>query len=384
MKIALGMIIRNLNSEKELMNYILNASMFGHKLESVIVAHTHGVNSGIAGIISKYVNLYTIDLNNPSYAIEEMQHRGISNDIIEVLCKCSVDTKRGLVPYGFNRMLVVTEAILRGIETLFFVDSDVYPTALMNKAGNQTLEKVDYFGTHLKHLNTGSDVTTGEYSGYNILPPAKFDGMDDFLDGMQKESMKHYWQTSCDHRSLVFQQEETVPVECNKVIGGNNAIKLSSFAKLPPFFSSHYVVNDEMFLCRGEDTVLGLEIEKCGIKCTDIGLNPLHDTYKNFPSEPNLREDADIQKRFYYACTGWVGRNPFFNYLLGNDIKATRESQRISLKKGLSALSKYTSNPKFNTVLQNFDASWDGIDRYISEYERTREAWNAFMERTDY
>jgi len=381
MKAALGMIIKSVDSEKELMNFILNASMFGHKLDCVIVAYTHNLSLGVKEKISELIPFHTVDTKNPHYCIEKMRHHGVPDDQAKILCECPVNTDRGLIPYGFNRNLVVMEAILRGIDTLFFVDSDVYPTVLKQKPNGAALEKVDFFGAHLAHLNNGSDATTGEYSGYNILPPCKFDGMDDLLDGVQKSCMKQYWQTSEAHRSLVFQPDNANAVPSNKILGGNSAIKLSSFAKLPPFFSSQYIVDDEMFFSRGEDTVLGLEIKKSGIVCTDVGIYPMHDTYKDFPTEPNLKSDRNTQERFYYACTGWVGRNPFLNYLLGNDLKATRERQRKSLEKGLNALSKYSSNPKFKKVLRNFDVSWDNTDRYISEYERTREAWSVFTER---
>ena len=139
-----------------------------------------------------------------------------------------------------------------------------------------------------------------------------------------------------------------------------------------------------MFLCRGEDTVLGLEIAKSGAVCTDIGLNPLHDTYKNFPAEPNLRADPDTQNRFYYACTGWVGRNPFLSFVRGDDMKSVREYQRERLASGLRALAGYTSNPRFLSVMSNFETSWDSFGRYVNEYERVLEAWEEFKLRSDY
>jgi len=279
-------------------------------------------------------------------------------------------------------MMVVMEAILREIDTLFFVDSDVYSRVLKRNTDGQIFEEeVDFFGAHLEHLRSGSEVTTGEYSGYNILPPAYFDGMNDFLAGVQKSEMFEYWKTSETHRSLVIQPDDITAKPCKKILGGNMAIKLSAFAKLPPFFSSHYTLDGELFLCRGEDTVLGMEIAQGGIKCTDIGINPLHDTYKEYPKEPDLKGDKSVQDRFYYACTGWVGRNPFFNHVLGNDLNTTRDYQRPHLDRGLRALSDYTSNPRFLGVLKNFDISWDNVDRYISEFNQVTNAWHKFMER---
>ena len=377
-KKALGMIVRSLDSETELMGFVENAEKYGHKLDCVIVAYTHQHDPQVENSIRQKLPIYTVDINDPQYCKEQMQHRGVSTSAVKEMLECPIDTTGGLVPYGFNRMMVVMEAILRGMDTLFFIDSDVYPRALIRKHDKIALEEIDFFGAHLDYLNSGSQVTTGEYSGYNILPHASFKGMTDLLAGVQKSSMQEYWEESETHRCLMIQKENKEAKPCKKVLGGNMAIKLSAFSKLPPFFSSYYTVDGEVFLCRGEDTVLGQEIAKGGIKCTDIGLNPLHDTYKNYPVEPNLHEDRSTQERFYYACTGWVGRNPFFNYILGNDIKATREYQREHLELGLKALADYTKNPKFLKILRNFDISWDDLDRYINEFERVSEAWENF------
>ena len=382
MKKALGMIVRSLDSETELMGFIENAEKYGHKLDCVIVAYTHQHDMQVEQSISKKVPFYAVNINDPGYCKEQMIRRGIPEAARKTLLECPVDTKKGLVPYGFNRMIVVMEAILRGMDTLFFIDSDVYPTVIRKEDDKLVLDEIDFFGAHLEHLNSGSQVTTGEYSGYNILPPASFEGMGDLLIGVQKSNMKEYWEKSETHRCLIIQKKNIEAKPCKKVLGGNMAIKLSAFSKLPPFFSSHYTMDGELFLCRGEDTILGLEIAQGGVTCTDIGLNPLHDTYKNYPNEPDLRNDKSIQDRFYYACTGWVGRNPFFNHILGNDIKATREYQRSHLETGLKGLADYTNNPKFLEVIKNFDVSWDDLDRYINEFEGVSEAWEEFKKGT--
>jgi len=380
-KKALGMIIRSLDSETELMGFIENAEKFGHKLDCVIVAYTCQHDPKVERRISEKVPFYAVNINNPLYCKEQLLKRGVSDAAMKVLLECPVDTKSGLVPYGFNRMIVVMEAILRGMDTLFFIDSDVYPRVLKKNGDKLELEDIDFFGAHLQHLNSGAQVTTGEYSGYNILPHASFDGMGDLLAGVQKSNMLEYWEKSETHRCLVIQEENPEAKPCKKVLGGNMAIQLSAFSQLPPFFSSHYYMDDVLYLCRGEDTMLGLEIAKGGRTCTDIGLNPLHDTYKNYPVEPNLREDKSVQDRFYYACTGWVGRNPLFNYLLGSDLEATREYQRECLQRGLASLAKYTGNPRFSTVLKNFDVSWNSLNRYIDEFKQVSEAWSEFNDK---
>ena len=378
MKTALGMIVRSIESDTELMNFVDNAEKYGHKLDCVIVAYTHTHDPKVEYNMSRKIPYYAININNPYYCREQMRHRDIPELMINKLLECPVDTKAGLVPYGFNRTIVVIEAILRGMDTLFFVDSDIYPKVLKRKQDELVLEEIDFFGAHLEHLNSGSQVTTGEYSGYNILPQASFDGMGDLLTGVQKSEMQEYWETSKEHRCLVTQPDVVEAKPCNKILGGNMAIKLSTFATLPPFFSSFYYVDDILYLCRGEDTMLGMEIAQGGIKCTDIGVNPLHDTYREYPAEPDLRSDKAVQERFYYACTGWVGRNPLFNKVLGNDLREVREQQRPHLEKGLRALAEYTGNNEFNGIVKNFEISWDSIGRYIMEFDRISEAWNSF------
>ena len=383
LKTALGMITRNLTSDDALMCFIENAEKFGHKLDSVIVAYTHTLDPQVADSLNKKVPFCSIDIKDPRFCAEQLKRIGVSGKAARTLLDCPVDPRQGLMPYGFKRTLLTAEAILRGMDILFFVDSDVIPSVLKAAPDGPALEEADFFGAHLEHLNAGSQVTTGEYSGYNILPPALFDGMDDLLFGLQKEGVLDYWKDSGSHRCLALQPAEREPKPCSKILGGNCAFKLSAFAGLPPFFSSYYTHNGELFLNRGEDTVLGLGIEKSGTVCTDIGLNPMHDTYKNYPAVPDLRGSSADQERFYYACTGWVGRNPLYNYVRGEDMKLARDHRRERLESGLRALADFTSNKKFLSVLENFDVSWDNLGRYINEYESVLASWEEFIKRSD-
>ncbi|MCL1834769.1 MAG: hypothetical protein FWG48_01295 [Oscillospiraceae bacterium] len=384
MKVALGMIIRNLLSSAELIAFIDNAEKHGHELDCVIAAYSQKLDPKVAETLCKRIPFHAIDIKNPDYCKENLRRIGVSEKTAQTLLECPVDPMGGPVPYGYKRTLLTTEAILRGMDVLFFVDSDVHPAVLKMTQDGAVTEDADFFGAHLSHLNSGSLVTTGEYSGYNILPPASFDGMDDLLYGLQKEDMLEYWQNSEKHRCLYTQPAATEPKPCTKILGGNCAITLSAFSALPPFFSSFYRVGGELFLNRGEDTVLGLGIAKTGTVCTDVGLNPLHDTYKNYPAEPDLRGSAEDQERFYYACTGWVGRNPLYNYVRGGDLQAIRESRRERLGPGLRALAQYTNNERYLGVLENFDVSWSNLDRYIEEYERVMEAWEDFIGRSEH
>ena len=379
LNIALGMIVKNLDKEEEVLRFIDNAEKFGHKLDCVIVAYNQRVDARAANCINDRIPLFAVDINNPEYCAEQFRRRGISFDATQILLKCPVESCFNLVPYGYNRNMVVIEAMLRGIDILFFVDNDVYPVTLVPTPDSHTKQEIDFFGAHLDQLKSGSLITTGEYSGYNILPPASFPGMDDLLHGLQKSDMLEYWQDSMNHKTLTVQSDDRTPIPCTKILGGNTAFSLSAFSTLPPFFSTSYMRDGELFLGRGEDTVLGLGIAVSGTTCTDIKLYPLHDTYKTYPQVPDLKSDTKAQERFYYACTGWVGRNPFYNYLRGNDVKSIREFQREELERGLRALAEYTSYAKYNTVIENFEISWDSLGRYIAEYDMLLGAWKEFL-----
>lgn len=379
MKIALGMIIRSMKSDDVILAFLDNAEKYGHKIDCVIVAYSLELDSAVADRINRRAPFYAIDIKDPRYCAERLREIGVPDDSAKELLVCPVDPRGGPVPYGYKRTLLTTEAILRGVDTLFFVDSDVYPSVLKMTQDGPKIEDADFFGAHLEFLNSGSQVTTGEYSGYNILPPASFEGMDDLLFGLQKDDVLEYWKSSGEHRCLAVQPEERVQKPCMKILGGNCAFRLSAFSQLPPFFSSFYTVGDELFLNRGEDTVLGLGIAKSGTVCTDIGFNPLHDAYKHYPKEPDLRANEEDQERFYYACTGWVGRNPLLNYVRGADMQAAREGRRDRLERGLRAVAEFTNNPRYLGVLENFDTSWNNLGRYISEYERVMDAWSQFI-----
>ena len=375
MKTALGMIISSLDSDTELTRFLDNADRYGHKFDCIIVAYTLRLDPRVERSLNKRVPFFAVDIKYPRYSLEQFRRRNMSGSATRTLLECPMDTKAGLVPYGFNRNAVVLEALLRDVELLFFVDSDVYPSVLRKTPEGVITEEVDFFGAHLEHINSGSLVTTAEYSGYNILPPASFACMEDLLIGLQKPEMLDYWLSSESHRCLTVQKPVREAKPCEKTLGGNTAIKLSGFSELPPFFSSYYTLGGESFLSRGEDTILGMEVAEKGLVCTDIGVNPLHDTYKNYPTEPDLLGDPSAQDRFYYACTGWVGRNPFLSYIRGDDLHKTRTMERECLERGLRALAEYTSNPRFFSILRNFDTSWDSLGRYISEYERIQDAW---------
>jgi hypothetical protein len=374
------MITRTLDSCIPILRFIENAGKYGHTLDIVIATHSLGVSPQVTAGISKRVSFCTIDLYEPQSRIDQLKRLGVSEYSATALIGCPDTGGSGLVPYGTNRNAVIIEALLRGVDILIFADTDVYPSVISIKDGQPVFEEIDFFGCHLKHLNAGSQITTSEYSGYNILPPAEFEGMYDLLLGLRKDDMRAFWESSMDHQCFIAQPQLKVPVPCAKVLGGNMGFWLSAFSVLPPFFAPYYTDGEDFYLARGEDTGLSPSIAKTNTVCTDIKTYVCHDTYDGFDRIPDLKNNAATQKRFYHACTGWIGRNPFLSALLGEDIREIRDFQRAHLTIGSRSLANYTSNPIFGTLTEKFDISWDNIERYSNEYERVLEAWSEFCQ----
>ncbi len=382
-KISFGMVIRNFVSPEPLLQFLRNASDHGHYIHSLIVSYSHVYDPAVKQELEKDVKVYVTKIGEAHWLGQKLRALGLSPREQEALLSCPTLTKHNLVPYGFNRNTVLLMAALTGTEQLLFVDSDVLPQVLCrNGGGTPDFSTVDFAGRHLSRLEAGADLTTSEYSGFNILPPANFDEMEALLIGLQKEEMLSFWETSCVHHCLALQQPGAPRIrETGKVLGGNLGMNLSSLEKLPPFFSPYYHVGNRAFLARGEDTIFNIRAGKHKLLCEDIDLHIYHDTYRGFPKIPDLRTDEAVQRRFYYACTGWLGRNPFMNWLRGIDPGVERERREKALEEGALALFRYTGNPLFCTLPENFRAAYDSLPDMIDQYRSTRDAWAAFVER---
>lgn len=379
MKIFLGLICKRLDAGCTLPMFIDNAEKYGHEISSVIVSCTNGYDKALRDSLRARVHLEIIDANKPCRLKDLMDIRGMSARSKETLLLPPFKLESGILPYGFNRNLVLMSALSQGADVLFFIDSDVVPCTLLRDGEGHRFQEIDFFGAHLEALNAGAQITSSEYSGYNILPPALFEGMECLLIGLQKENMLGFWKNSGDHECLSYQTADTRHEPTSKLLGGNIAFKTDIFSQLPPFFSSYYYAGEEVCLARGEDTVLGAAVREKGIVCTDIKTQIFHHTYKNFPNTPDLENDEAVQDRFFYACAGWIGRNPFLNYISGSDTAAARRWQEEHLQIGAWALSRYTDCDRFLELTDCFEISWNSLDRYIEEYKRLLDAWSEFI-----
>ena len=382
MKIAIGMVVRNLLSASPLTEFLDNAEKYGHPIDRVIVAYSHQLAPEAAAVLQSRTKLSLIRLQEFGRAYLILKAIGVPYASLRELLFCPLIDTHGLIPYGFNRNQVLMEAMFTEADVLIFVDSDVLPSVLRRMPdGSVRPCEVDFVGAHLGGMAMGADITSSDYSGYNILPPASFDGMKDLLWGLHKESMADFWQNSEAHRGLVIQEDQNAePQPTTKVLGGNLGIRMSALTTLPPFFSPYYFYNRTPLLARGEDTLMGMAASQSHIRCLDIQTPIFHDTYGDYPKVPDLRNDSRVRDRLYYACTGWIGRNVFFRWKTGHTPSEFTQRNR-QLAAGAKALARYTNDRRFLYLpdIQSAAESW--LPDMIGQYQKSKEAWNELTER---
>ena len=318
MKIAIGMVVRNLLSASPLTEFLDNAEKYGHPIDRVIVAYSHQLAPEAAAVLQSRTKLSLIRLQE------------------------------------FGRTYLILKAI--GV-----------PYASLREL--------------LGGMAMAADITSSDYSGYNILPPARFDGMTELLWGLHKEAMAEFWQSSMATGGMLLQEGDAgKPTPTTKVLGGNLGLRMRTFPTLPPFFSPYYFFDRTPLLARGEDTLLGLAADQYHIKCVDIRTPIFHDTYGSYPAVPELLKGGAVRDRLYYACTGWIGRNVFSRWKTGHTASefAQRDQQ---LSAGAKALCRYTKDRRFLRLPEIQSAAESWLPDMIRQYQRSREAWTEFTER---
>lgn len=385
MKISIGVITKDFNSLEPIDEFLENASKHNHEIYSVIIVYSHSCDFRLAESFEKKIKVFLVKINEVPEMKEQLIKMGLSVENIEILLNCSALKKWGRVPYGLNRNYVLIKALLSGSEALVFIDTDVYPRVLVKKDDEVKEKEIDFIGRHLEYLRKEEVViTTSDYSGYYIVPPMSFNGMKELFIGLQKEDAYELLRNSDEHNCLNLDNDKKRKIfETDKILGGNVAIKLSALKELSPFFSTVYNVNGENVLSRGEDTLLGIKLKKGDKKCIDIDTKIFHNTFGNYPEVPDIKKDNSIKDRFYYTCLGWIGRNPFLNWLKGADIEKIKNRQRKNIIVGSKAISSYLNDERFLILPEALEISYHNLERVISEYKNTMRAWNDFIEKLE-
>ena len=395
MKVALGLITKYINADISILDFLKNANKFGHEIDALIICYSHGYDRPFVEKLEReFPKTYLIKVNH-SYDMErDLRKRGIrAKDFMPLIYGETLENY-GLLPYSTYRNTVLIKAMLLEMDALFFVDTDVYPLLLKpshrksnlpdyislkdtKELEDYELEEIDFFERHFKYLSQNDVmVTTSDYSGYYIIPPMEYSYLDEYLGGLQKESAIDFVKSCSGTGCINFASEEEKPYSTDKFLGGNMAIKLKAFKELPPFFSTTYMAGDELVLTRGEDTLMGTFAKNNQLKAVDIDTLIFHNTYSDFPKVPDIVNSVAIKDRFYYASLGWIGRNPFMNYINGNDYKALYEKQKELLVKSSVHTARYLKDRRFLIMPTAIDSAMKSFNRVLDEYELSMEGFD--------
>ena len=385
MKISIGVITKDFNSLEPIDEFLENASKYNHKIYSIIIVYSHDCDFRLVESLEKKVKVFLVKVNDIPEIKEQLIKTGLATENIEILLNCPTLKKYGKVPYGLNRNYALIKALLSGSEALIFVDTDVYPRVLVKENDEVKEKEIDFIGRHLEYLRKEEVIiTTSDYSGYYIIPPMSFTGMKELFIGLQKKGAYEFLRNFDEHNCLYLDNDKKRKVfKTNKILGGNVAIKLSALKELPPFFSTVYNINGENVLSRGEDTLLGIKLKKSEKKCIDIDTKIFHNTFGNYPEVPDIKKDKSVKDRFYYTCLGWIGRNPFLNWLKGEDVGEVKDRQKKNIIIGSKAIASYLNDERFKILPEALEISYRNLERVIGEYKNTMRAWNDFIKKLE-
>jgi hypothetical protein len=386
-KIAFALITRRVDDATTPMRFLNNARRHGHCIDRIIIAYSHGVDREIVETLQHEVKVDLICAHGDDNLRKQLQVLGLGSAAVDALLDVPSWSCHHEVPYGAYRNAILIEAILQGVDYLLFFDSDVKPEVLINlKDGQPHWQEVDFVGIHLARLERSEVLaTTSEYSGYYIIPPMAFDGLSELLIGLGKELSLDYM-TLCDiHGCLNLGTQTPGPsVPTDKLLGGNLGLSLNQPWNLAPFFSTIYEFDDQCIKGRGEDTLLGKALSVNQSQLLDVDLRIFHDTYDDFPTLPDIFRE-DVQDRFYYACLGWIGRNPFLNWfrskmgLKDDFFKEEMRPQAESLAVGAKKAARFFENPKFERLPEALEASMATLPESIERYRRLVGGWEKLI-----
>ncbi len=385
MKISIATITKDFNSLEPINDFLENALKYNHKIYNIIIVYSRNCNFRLVESLRKKLKVFLLKVNDSQEIIKSLIKIGLSMENIETLLNCYTLKDHKLVPYGMNRNYALIQALLSGSEAIFFIDTDVYPKVLVKENDEIREKEIDFIGRHLEFLKKEKVImTTSDYSGYSIIPPMCFNGMKELFIGLQKEDAYEFVSNSEKHSCLNLDNDKKRKVfETSKILGGNVAIKLTDFKEIEPFFSTVYNVGGENFLTRGEDTLLGIKFKNCHKKCIDIDTKIFHDTFGNYPKVPDIKKNISIKDRFFYTCLGWIGRNPFLNWLKGEDVKEAENKQKEKLVIGSKAIASYLRDERFLILPEALEKSYHDLARVINEYKNTMQAWNNLIKKLE-
>jgi hypothetical protein len=386
-RIALAQIVRSLDSPLPAQQFLKNARDHGHRVERLIVAYSHGVDEQVVRTLSRQIRLDLVSAQGDPGLSRRLSEAGLQDRDVNRLLKVPSWRSWKEAPYGAYRNAAMFTALLEGIDYLIFFDSDVWPRELVALDDRGPLWKeIDFVGEHLASLSLpGVTATSSEYSGYYIVPPMKFEGLDQLLTGLGKAADPYCMVRLTDRGCLATSYRGQVRTEpTNKLLGGNLGLSLGISELLVPFYSSGYEFWGMYVQSRGEDTFLSQQLMDFGSEMIDIKLPVFHDTFVNFPSKPKT-QSKEVRDRFYNACLGWIGRNPLLAWsrselgLLEISLEEHLELQKRGLRLGGEKAARYLSDDRFETLVDALESSMDALPQAIASYRSLMSGWNALQ-----
>jgi hypothetical protein len=387
-RIALAQITRSLDDPVPANRFLRNARDHGHRIERLIVAYSHGADEQAVRTLRRQTRLDLISARGDPGLSRRLSEAGLADDQVNALLDVPSWRAWNEIPYGAYRNAVLFTALLEGIDYLIFFDSDVQPRELVALEEEMPVWKeIDYVGEHLAALSlSGVMATSSEYSGYYIIPPMAFDGLDQFLTGLGKSSESYCLARMTDRGCLATSKPGEVKTEPTaKILGGNLGLSLGSPELLLPFYSSGYEFEGRYVMGRGEDTFLSHGLLDRGSEMIDIKLPVFHDTFVNFPTRPTIHT-REVRDRFYNACLGWIGRNPLLAWhraelgTLEISMEAEFERQRDGLQIGGEKAARYLSDHRFESLADALDSSVAALPQTIARYRSLMTGWNALQD----
>jgi len=376
-RMAFGIITKSLDHLEPINSFFDNAKKNGHKVDHLIISYEDEIDPSILSSLQRKCQVTTIKRGNAPKLNSFLMELGLTKEEIRTILGTPNKEKYGLVAYGTSRNYVLIAALMLGINYLMFFDTDIYPKILTEF----TVEKysfidIDFIGSHMKYLIENDVIlTTSDYTGYYIIPKMNFPYLMELLRGVQKED-RFYYISSVDTPVTRNMHSKNI-FDTQKALGGNMALDLSKIDIIPPFFSTNLILDEECFLGRGEDTLFGPEVHGLG-RCVDIDLLIFHNCFGDFPNKPEITKQKNLD-RFYYACMGWLIRNPFFNWIRNKYALAAEEiniDQRYeSLLIGSGSAAEYFNDERFLKLPKAFELSYQKLDDDIKHYKELMIIW---------
>lgn len=152
-RIALAQIARSLDDPNPALQFLSNARDHGHRVERLIVAYSHGVDERAVRTLRRQVRLDLVSAQGDPGLSRRLSEAGLTDGEVNGLLEVPSWRTWNQIPYGAYRNAALAMALLEGIDTLIFFDSDVRPVELTALEDEKPIwNEIDFVGEHLAAL----------------------------------------------------------------------------------------------------------------------------------------------------------------------------------------------------------------------------------------